>query len=230
MLLLGIDTSAAVGAAVHDGRSVLAAACEHDPRRHAELLAPMVTDVLARAGVDRSQLTGVAVGVGPGPFTGLRVGLVTARTLGLVLDVPVHGVCSLDALAEEALAADPDGLADGFVVATDARRREVYWARYAVGDGVARRVAGPHVGPAREVYRDPGDGGPPVPVVGRGAALYPDVLPGPAGAPADPGPGAVAAIAVRVLAGGPGELLGPEPLYLRRPDAVEPGARKPVLQ
>lgn len=220
MLLLGIDTSAAVSACVHDGERVLAHETAYDPRRHAELLAPMVTEVLARAGVDRSQLTGIAVGAGPGPFTGLRVGLVTARTLGLVLGVDVHGVCSLDALAAEALERDPGTLGEGFVVATDARRREVYWARY---DSGGARVDGPHVGPAADVARDG------LPAVGRGAVAYREALPGPDG-PLDAGAGHVAALVARGLAGGPVELLAPEPLYLRRPDAAPPGARKPVLR
>ncbi|MFP5334283.1 MAG: tRNA (adenosine(37)-N6)-threonylcarbamoyltransferase complex dimerization subunit type 1 TsaB [Actinomycetes bacterium] len=221
MLLLGIDTSAAVGACLHDGTAVLAEAHEYDPRRHAELLTPMVTDALERAGRQRGDLTGVAVGVGPGPFTGLRVGLMTARVLGLTLGVPVHGVCSLDALAAEAAGADD--LAGGFVVATDARRREVYWARY---DGAGRRVDGPHVGPPAEVDRRG------LPAVGRGAVAYREVLPGPDG-PLDARAAHVAAIAARALAdsapAGGTALLPPEPLYLRRPDAVEPGRRKSVL-
>lgn len=223
VVLLGIDTSAAVTACVHDGRAVLAERSVHDPRRHAELLAPMIAEVLEEAGVDRPQLTGVAVGVGPGPFTGLRVGLVTARTLGLVLGVPVHGVCSLDALADAAAREVPKG----FVVATDARRREVYWARYTVRDGWARRVDGPHVSGAREVDRDG------VPVVGRGAVLYPDALPNPDGTdlPLDPQAGTLAARAAAALHSAADlELLPPEPLYLRRPDVREPGAPKPVLR
>jgi tRNA threonylcarbamoyladenosine biosynthesis protein TsaB len=220
VLLLGMDTSAAVSACVHDGTAVLAERLVHDPRRHAELLAPMVAGVLEEAGVDRRDLTGVAVGVGPGPFTGLRVGIVTARMLGLVLDVPVHGMCSLDALAATAA----PGLPDGFVVATDARRREVYWARYSVAEGRARRVDGPRVGAPGDVAAAG------LPVVGRGATLYPDALPGPGGVPLDPGAGALAGIVAAALRGeGNARVLPPEPLYLRRPDAREPGAPKRVL-
>ena len=76
------------------------------------------------------EVTDVAVGVGPGPFTGLRVGLVTAQVLGHVLDVPVHGVCSLDALALAAVRCGTVTEQETFCVATDARRREVYWGRY----------------------------------------------------------------------------------------------------
>jgi tRNA threonylcarbamoyl adenosine modification protein YeaZ len=221
VLLLALDTSAAVSVALHDGTRVLRAASEHDPRRHAELLAPMVASALESAGVSRGDVTDVAVGVGPGPFTGLRVGLVTARTLGLVLGVGVHGVSSLDALAAAALAASPAELSGGFVVATDARRREVYWARYSVSDGAAHRDDGPHVGAAADVPT----GG--LPAVGRGARLYPDALPGPDG-PLDPAAEQVAQLAVAGLSGAY-PLLPPEPLYLRRPDAVAPGAPKRVL-
>jgi tRNA threonylcarbamoyl adenosine modification protein YeaZ len=224
VLLLGIDTAGAVSACVHDGSRVLAERSAHDPRRHAELLAPMVEDVLAEAAADRHDLTGVAVGVGPGPYTGLRVGLVTARTLGLVLGIPVHGVCSLDALAVQALAEHGDALAGGFVVATDARRREVYWARYEVADGVVRRVEGPEVAAATEVPT----GG--LPAVGRGAELYREALPGPDGGPADPQAAGVARLAAHALATDHEDhLLPPEPLYLRRPHVTEPGARKRVL-
>jgi tRNA threonylcarbamoyladenosine biosynthesis protein TsaB len=225
VLLLAIDTSGAVvTAAVHDGDAVLAVAQRDDARRHAELLAPLVARVLAEAGRDRTELTDVVVGVGPGPFTGLRVGLVTARVLGAALGVPVHGVCSLDALAATA----PSGLAD-FLVATDARRREVHWARYARdGAGSPRRVAGPHVALPADVPREG------LPVVGRGAALYREALGAPVDAPLDVDAAALAGLAVRALAPGadPADraaLLPPEPLYLRRPDAVEPGARKRVV-
>ena len=232
MLLLALDTSgAAVTAAVHDGRTVLAEHRESDARRHAELLAPAVGRVLADAGADRRDLTHVAAGVGPGPFTGLRVGLVTARVLGNVLGVPVLGVCSLDALADAVCAAADAGsieLPRRFAVATDARRREVYRASYSRPgpDGTPWvRDDGPHVSTAADLTVRP--------VVGRGAALYPEVLGAPvAGAPLDVSAGALAQVAVRGLTQGPdgGLLLPPDPLYLRTPDAVEPGTRKRVLR
>lgn len=223
-MLLGIDTSAAVSACVHDGTRVLAEALQHDPRRHAEMLAPMVTRVLQEAGVDRRRLDRVVVGVGPGPFTGLRVGLVTARTLGLVLGVPVDGVCSLDAFADEAVALAGPDVQGGFLVATDARRKEVYWARYEVRGGVPERVDGPHVGRPGDVDRRG------LPVVGRGALLHAEALPGPAG-PLDARSGHLVAVALRAVEGaGDGSLLPPEPLYLRRPDAVEPARPKRVLR
>jgi tRNA threonylcarbamoyl adenosine modification protein YeaZ len=145
VLILGIDTStSAVAVALSDGREVLARAERLDPRAHTEALAPLVQEVLGAAGVAPRDLTDVAVGTGPGPFTGLRVGLVTAVVLGHTVGVPVHGVCSLDVLAAAAAGAGATGLAGGeLLVATDARRKEVYWARYAVGP-----VAG---GPASDV-------------------------------------------------------------------------------
>ena len=101
--------------------------------------------VCADAGTSLRDIDAVVVGVGPGPFTGLRVGMVTAAALGDALDVPVHGVCSLDAIAVEAAGEGP------LLVVTDARRREVYWAAY---DAAGHRVDGPHVqAPAALVER-----------------------------------------------------------------------------
>lgn len=231
MLLLALDTSASVSAALHDGSSVLAQRSVHDPRRHAEVLAPFVAQVLAEAGARPGDLTAVAVGVGPGPFTGLRVGVVTAQTLALALGVPVFGLCSLDALALRAVQQLPD-LADELVVATDARRREVYWARYRRSNrgavAGAARVDGPHVGAAAAV------GVRSAPCVGRGARLYADHLPGPDGGPLDPSAAEVAALAAASLdaTGSPlagGVLVPVEPMYLRRPDVAQPGVRKRVL-
>ncbi|HWL95942.1 MAG TPA: tRNA (adenosine(37)-N6)-threonylcarbamoyltransferase complex dimerization subunit type 1 TsaB [Nocardioidaceae bacterium] len=209
MLLLAFDTATpAVTVALHDGETVVAEHTVVDAMRHGELLAPGIANVLESAGADRTQLTDIAVGVGPGPFTGLRVGLVTARTLGEVLGLPVHGVCSLDVLAAEADVEGP------FVVATDARRKEVYWAAYA---DRRTRTSGPHV--AR-----PADVEAPGVVVGRGAVLYPDAFPKPA-APENPS----AAVLAEQVARGRVEVLPPDPLYLRRPDAVAATARKKVL-
>ena len=250
MLLLALDTSgAAVTAAVHDGAAVLARHSEFDTRRHAELTAPVVRRALADAGADRRDLTAIAVGVGPGPFTGLRVGVVTALVLGSALGVPVYGVCSLDALAAATgeAPAEPRHL----VVATDARRREVYWARYRFapdlpgGPGVPERLDGPHVGPAAGVRVEGAV------VTGRGCLLYPEAL-GESAGPLDVDAGYLAELAAGALSPGalspgalvPGALvpdaldpgaaarvlLPPEPLYLRRPDAQAPGARKRVLR
>jgi len=229
VLVLALDTSgAAVTAALHDGRGVVARRSTLDARRHAELLAPSIAAVLDEAGAGRTDVTAVAVGVGPGPFTGLRAGVVTARVLGLALGVDVVGVCSLDALALQVagdVQREPAPQTAGpFVVATDARRHELYWALYeraSEPDGVPRRVSGPAVTAPTALP----DG---VPVAGRGATLYPDDFAHPQG-PLDVDAGAVAELAVRGLSSGGADLLPAEPLYLRRPDAAPPGARKRVL-
>ena len=216
MLLLAIDTSTtAISVALHDGSAVLAEATTLDARGHAEHLAPGVSRVLAEAGAAPRDLTEVACGLGPGPFTGLRVGIVTARTLALVTGATLRGVCSLDALAHEAYAS---GHAGDLLVATDARRKEVYWARYAgVSDdtGAPVRVAGP------EVVR-PGDLDPEVAAlaaVGRGPLLYPDTFPHGRGRPLDVSAGWLADLVARCLAAGEA-VEEHEPFYLRRPDAV----------
>ena len=137
----------------------------------------------------------VVVGMGPGPFTGLRVGIAFARTFAKARNVPVLGVCSLDAIA--ALVREEDE----FIIATDARRKEIYWARYREG----KRVEGPSVDlPAVIVQRD-------LSIIGEGAVKYaiaksdeiqfPDML-------------ALVAISENPL------FRINEPMYLRRPDAV----------
>jgi tRNA threonylcarbamoyladenosine biosynthesis protein TsaB len=120
VLLLAMDTATpATTVAVHDGTTVLARRTVVDARRHAEVLAPAVAEVLAAIDASVADLTLVACGVGPGPYTGLRVGVVTARVLALSRGIPVVGVCTLDAIAAGC------GLDRPFGVATDARRREV---------------------------------------------------------------------------------------------------------
>jgi tRNA threonylcarbamoyl adenosine modification protein YeaZ len=194
--------------------SVLAERFVVDGRAHGELLAPQVAAVLAEAGARPRDLTAIVAGLGPGPYTGLRVGLVTAAGMGQVLGIPGYGVCSLDAL----------GLAAGagrVLAATDARRREVYWATFS--DGV--RVHGPDVAKPADLPDGVADR-----AVGEGSATYAEVI----GLPVDAGllyppAWALAALAAdRVRAGAPDEVL--TPLYLRRPDAVEPAARKPALR
>jgi tRNA threonylcarbamoyl adenosine modification protein YeaZ len=193
---------------------VLAAEVVVDARAHGEKLAPGIRAALGAAGVAAGELVAVVAGTGPGPFTGLRVGLVTATAMGQALGVPCYGVCSLDGIGA---AAGPGRV----VVATDARRREVYWAVYA--DGV--RQDGPQVTRPAEL---PGIATADR-AVGDGALLHAEQLGLPVVAePRYPDPGALAAlVADRVLAGAPGEPL--TPLYLRRPDVAMPGARKTVL-
>jgi tRNA threonylcarbamoyladenosine biosynthesis protein TsaB len=200
------------------GITIRAVRATHDARKHGELLLPGALAACAEAGIALPDLDAVVVGIGPGPFTGLRVGMVTAAALGDALDLPVHGVCSLDAIAADADAADADGVDGPLIVATDARRREVYWAAYVGG----ARISGPHVEtPAALVARIPELGA----VAAAGACAGGTGLP--VVSPESPGPGGLVACAVdAVRAGGrPGPL---EPLYLRRPDAVAPGPRKPA--
>ncbi|AEI11389.1 tRNA (adenosine(37)-N6)-threonylcarbamoyltransferase complex dimerization subunit type 1 TsaB [Cellulomonas gilvus] len=227
MPLLALDTSAAVSVAVtdDDGRPL---ARRHDdlPRHHAELLAPMVAGALADAGVDRRDLTAIVVGTGPAPFTGLRVGLVTARTLALALGVDALGVPSLDAIAAAALPRVPDGVP--LVVATDARRREVYWSAYsrAAGADVDVLVA-PRVGPAPEIAADPALAR--ACVVGAGAALYPAAFEGLTHLPDAGTLDAAELVPLALARRAAGADLPTAPLYLRRPDAVPSAGSKRVL-
>ena len=215
MLLLAFDTATpAVTVALHDGQRVLAEMATVDARRHGELLAPSIAKVIADAGADSRDLTAIAVGVGPGPFTGLRVGVVTARVFGRTLGIPVHGVCTLDALAR---AAEPAAGGREFLAVTDARRKELYWARYS---GTGERLEGPSVDRPADI--------PPGPVAGQAATLYPGQL-GEAIWPEHPSAAILAALAAeRLAAAHPEGLLPPEPLYLRRPDAQIPGPPKRV--
>lgn len=203
MLLLAFDTATPViTVAVHDGDRVVGEASGAGAMAHGELLAPAIRDALAQAGATMADLTDVAVGVGPGPFTGLRIGVVTALTLGSTLGLTTHGVCSLDIIAA-------DVQVEGeYLVATDARRKEVYWARYGA-DHV--RLDGPHVATPADLAQQHPD----QPVYGRGGQLYAQTLRA-AGDAGDPRGAALAAIVVA----GTAQILPLEPLYLRRPDAT----------
>lgn len=192
----------------------LAARVTVDARAHGELLIPHARDALADAGLGMDRVDAIVCGTGPGPFTGLRVGMVTAAALGHALGRPVHGVCTLDAIAHDA-----DAAGTPLLVVTDARRKEVYWAEY---DEHRTRVAGPDVvAPAVLAGKYSGV------AAGEGAQRYADILGMPVVAPRYPSPAGLVAVAAADLLGHrpPGEF---RPLYLRRPDAVEPGARKKV--
>lgn len=310
MLVLALDTAtpsstAALVEVIADGLRGVAERRTVDPRAHGEKLAPEIEATLAEAGVRPGELGAIVAGLGPGPYTGLRVGLATAASMGQALGIPTYGVCSLDGLGR---AAGPGRV----LVATDARRREVYFATYL--DGV--RVLGPDVSRPAEVAASivragtatlsrarnsaatdaaalaesetleaatalagadaariaaaiaraqaadligqatTRDGGVDLTgrepsgrestglesarqqsdvtglvdrAVGEGALKYGDIF----GVPVEehllypPGAALVALAADRIRAGAPSEAL--TPLYLRRPDAVEPAARKPVL-
>jgi tRNA threonylcarbamoyl adenosine modification protein YeaZ len=216
VLALVIDTSsAAVTAAlveVGDVEMLRAERVTLNARGHGELLAPSIAQCLTDAAVRPAELRAVVAGTGPGPFTGLRVGLVTAAVFAETLGIPAYGVCSLDAIG--AAAHDEAAL----LVAADARRREVYWARYAHGV----RTAGPSVDRPADV---PVEGL--TAVAGQGGELY-DFGAHLRGERYPPAKELARLAADRVRAGAPSEPL--VPLYLRRPDAVEPAARKPVSQ
>ena len=210
-MLLALDTSTPlVTVALADAGAVLDSATTDRPMQHGELLAPMVAAALARVDAVRQDLSAVVVGVGPGPYTGLRVGLVTARVLGLSLGIPVHGVVSLDVLAAGAVDA---GVGEPFLATLDARRRELFWAEY---DAAGRRTGGPSVD--RPTDLPPGRL-----VVGAGPVLHPEALPRGA-VPLGPD----AATLARAVAAERVPLVEPEPVYLRRPDAAAPGPRKRV--
>lgn len=219
MLVLAVDTatpavtaglvhlSPATDSGARPAVATLAARVKVDARAHAEVLTPQILECLVEAGVSRGELDAVVVGIGPGPFTGLRVGMATAAAFGDALGLPVHGVCSLDAIAADAAGEqrDPGEL----LIVTDARRREVYWAKYLHG----ARVAGPEVNSPVDV--PVGDA---AAIAGSAAHVdYYDlpVLPSETPSPA----GLVAVAAPALLAGTVPEAL--VPLYLRRPDAVE---------
>jgi tRNA threonylcarbamoyl adenosine modification protein YeaZ len=152
-VLLAIDTSAGTSVAVVDrDRGILAEFTENDTRRHAEVVGSLIADALRVAGVATAELSGVAVGMGPGPFTGLRVGIAAARAFAFGAGKPVVPVVSHDAIAFAAFGGTgraPGSLApartDPLLVVTDARRREVYWTAYSGTDeqGLPVRTLGP---------------------------------------------------------------------------------------
>jgi tRNA threonylcarbamoyl adenosine modification protein YeaZ len=217
VLVLAIDTAtpaitAGVVELTADRIAQRSARVTVDARQHAELLMPGVQAACADAGVKLSEMAAVVTGTGPGPFTGLRVGMVTAAALGDALGLPVHGVGTLDAIAV-------DAPREPLLVVTDARRREVYWAAY---DAAGTRIAGPAVeAPDALLAR--------IPELGATAAAgaKADVTGLPVRGPEGPSPAGLVAVAADALRAGaaPAPL---EPLYLRRPDAVPPGQRKAV--
>jgi tRNA threonylcarbamoyladenosine biosynthesis protein TsaB len=249
VVILAFDTSSALtSVALVDRTGVLTERSALDARRHAEVLAPLFAD--AMTGVDGTRVDAVACGVGPGPYTGLRVGIATALAVGTAWRVPVVGVCSLDAIAAAVVGLDAGEVDDGFCVATDARRHEVYWARYA-SDG--RRLDGPRVGPPDDIEPSLLAGT----WAGHGAFAYESTFGRVLGS-SDPtlASGLAHAAWVGILAqalldsgsvardtdltldrhgedsGATSQalrgaaLLPPRPLYLRRPDAVEVGERR----
>lgn len=215
MLILGIDTStSAISVGLSDGDGNTASAARIDSRGHAEHLAPLIDELLRSEGHVPGDLTDVVVGNGPGPYTGLRVGIVTGLTMGHALDIPVHGICSLDALANQV----GEDVSGEFVVATDARRKEVYWARYAVSFGWAERLTGPAVDRPTDLPDEVRT----LPVAGRGPLLHPESFPHPVDVlDVD---AAMLCLLARARIRDAVEM-PVEPLYLRRPDALTTAER-----
>ena len=146
-MILAIDTSTALTSVSITDASRVVIELEHlDARKHAEILAPMLSEALTH--VERSSIDAIAVGVGPGPYTGLRVGIATATAVGAAWGLHVYGLCSLDAIAEARSATNAAG---EFGVASDARRKEIYWAWY---DASGSRRDGPRVGPRDSIDPD----------------------------------------------------------------------------
>jgi tRNA threonylcarbamoyl adenosine modification protein YeaZ len=204
-VLLAIDTSAGTSVAVVDrDAGVLAERSSPDTRGHAEVVGRFIRECLDESGVAVTALSGVAVGMGPGPFTGLRVGIAAARAFAFGAGKPVVPVVSHDAIAF--------GLVAPTLVVTDARRREIYWSTYAGVDqvGLPMRLEGPALCKPAEL---------------------PDVVPGFAGYTRLDA-ATVSAASVGLLAeslylhGRP--FAGDEALYLRSPDVTMSAGPKRV--
>jgi tRNA threonylcarbamoyladenosine biosynthesis protein TsaB len=224
MNVLAIDTATdTVSVAIHNGDVVVASAVARGERRHAELLAPMMRQVVEQAGLSLSDVGAIAVDVGPGLFTGMRVGIATAKALAEVLEVPLVPVSSLDALASALDATDMEVVA----CVLDARRGEVYWALYRAHDRTS--LTEPRVGSPESCVADIAARGQSVAVTGSGLERHREAfadqlrLAVPAhtlGGPSEPLAEMVAAIghrqALRQLTCSVDEV---QPLYLRAPDA-----------
>ena len=219
MIVLAIESATELaGVALADDAGVLATATVARGRRHAESIVPAVDFVCRRAGIALPDVGAVVVDIGPGLFTGLRVGVGTAKALAFALGVPLVGVGSLDVLAHGAAAVAPEGAL--LVAVIDARRAEVFVARFRVSAATARRVGEDERRTPEVLADDLAAGGEPVVLVGNGARRYAAILGDVpavtvAGASLDhPAPQALAVLgAARLAAGADGaEVL---PRYLR---------------
>lgn len=227
MLVLALDSSATASVALArlggtEPVQILACRESEDTRSHAEVMAPFTRAVLEQTGLDSQAVDAVLTGVGPGPFTGLRAGIATARTLGFAWDKPVYGLMSLRAIAERALL---DGGLDtvpagaNFAVATDARRREIYSAVFTRTGTGYKQVSEPAVGPPGELTN--------LPVYGYGAGLYGRALG--AGSHSVPGferlqPSAADLVRAAARLGVGNWSEDTQALYLRESDAKVPAA------
>ena len=220
-MFLALDTSHGATAAIVDNAfNVVAHHTHENPRQHTEALTPLINSAIAEAQIGIEDIASIVVGRGPAPFTGLRVGLVTARALGTALRIEVYGVPVLAGIARAVF--DQEAL-DKVVVATDARRKEVYWATYAAhGSHDVVEVTSPAVDRPENVAATIGD----ISVRGAGVDLYPDVLSG-RDQPVDVGALVrIASSRIHTAAEHNGAVdLPATPLYLRRPD-IHPGLAK----
>lgn len=205
-MILAIDTSVGISVAVHDGTETISEFSSGQHGLQGELTAQYIQNALDSADCGPADVTDVVVGVGPGPFTGLRVGIASALTFGHALGIPVHGICSLDAI----------GFAnkEACIAITDARRKELYWAEFR--DGL--RVSEPNVNTPQEIL----ELNPAAKFVGPAVTLYPEII---MGNHVELRAGFLADLFAREL----GQNQPITPMYLRKPDAVPPTERKPVL-
>lgn len=205
-MLLAIDTSAGTSVAIVDPSTggIVAERSTPDTMRHAEVIGILLAEVLSVAGVRPSSLDGVVVGMGPGPFTGLRVGIAAARTFALGATLELFPMISADAVArQQALA----GASDTIIVVTDARRKEVFWSLYDLSNAEPVRIDGPGL-------------------------AKPDSLPHPGARRVDAAEISAAqlALAAAALRAAGLHLASDEALYLRSPDVTMPSTIKRVTQ
>jgi tRNA threonylcarbamoyladenosine biosynthesis protein TsaB len=219
MMVLGLDSAGgACSAALWRDGAVIARRFEVMERGHAEALMPMAEAVMTEAGMDFAALDAIGVTVGPGAFTGVRIGLAAARGLALAAEVPAVGVTTFEALAAAVPEAERAGRA--LLVAVDSKRADVYAQLF---DAAVEPMSEPAaLAPAALAGLLPRG---PLLTVGDGVRLLADVLAGRdvRASSAAPHPDAawVATLAAaRLEAGGP--MTSPAPLYLRPPDAVRP--------
>ena len=225
VLVLSLDSSSIASVALSRDGEVLREFATSDTRSHAEALAPAVRGLMSAQGVTGAELDALLVGTGPGPFTGLRAGLATARALGFAWDLPVHGLCSLDAVAHRVAPTVRSAGHPEFLVAIDARRKELYWRHYRVDDDagtLATPVSAPQVGAPEEL--------PDLPCAGPGAGLYPDRLAHPLRGTEELHPTAaeLARAGWALTSRGTPLSTDTSPLYLRDSDAKVPASLKRV--
>lgn len=219
MLVLALDSAAGASVALGSidpataAATILADRISKDSRSHAETMAGMVQDCLKQAAVEPHQLCSIITGTGPGPFTGLRIGIMTARTLAFAWQKPLYGLMSLYSLAEEGHQQARDQDQQRFLVASDARRREVYWAEFSLEETGYRLIRGPLVGPARDL--------PKLPAYGQGAGLYPADL-NPVAGYQQVQPQAASLLKAAAALGIENLSQQTSPLYLRESDAQVP--------